>query len=244
MRTARELGNTAVLSAPLFAEIVEDLWQSGFAVVPSIVAREQMVELRAEAERLLADSDERGGARNALGKSTLFRELAASGPIAEGARQVLGADAIATKLTIFDKSPLANWKVPWHQDLTIRVRERFDVPGFGPWSIKDGEPHAQPPVSLLEQILAVRLHLDDTPADNGALRVIPGSHRLGRLTAEEIAALRRERSEVSCPVGAGGAMLMSPLLVHASSVAPKPSRRRVAHYEFCATSLPGPLSWS
>lgn len=232
------------LSGPLPTELVEEFQENGFALVPSLVASELISELRAEAARLLADSDERGGARNALAKSELLRGLAASGPIAEVARQVLGADAIATKLTIFDKSPLANWKVPWHQDLTIRVRERFDVTGYSPWSIKDGEPHVQPPVSLLERILAVRLHLDDTPADNGALRVIPGSHRLGRLTAEEIAALRRERSEVSCPVGAGGAMLMSPLLLHASSVAPKPSRRRVAHYEFCATSLPGPLAWS
>ncbi|MBP7586874.1 MAG: phytanoyl-CoA dioxygenase family protein [Thermoanaerobaculia bacterium] len=244
MSASRVQGASTAQCAPLPAGLVEEFQENGFALVPGVVTRELIVGLRAEAERLLIESDERGGARNALANSTLFRGLAASGPIAEVARQVLGADAIATKLTIFDKSPLANWKVPWHQDLTIRVRERFDVPGFGPWSIKDGEPHVQPPVSLLERILAVRLHLDDTPADNGALRVIPGSHRLGRVTAEEIAALRRERSEVLCPVGAGGAMLMSPLLLHASSVAAKPSRRRVAHYECCATSLPGPLAWS
>jgi len=235
----------AVAGSPEGAyRFIEDILQNGFALIPGLLARELIVELRAEADQLLTDSDERGGVRNALAKSQLFRELAASGPIGQVARQVLGSEAVPTKLTIFDKSPVANWKVPWHQDLTIRVRERFGVPGFGPWSIKDGEPHVQPPVSLLERILAVRLHLDDTPADNCALRIIPGSHRFGRLTAEEIAALRRERSEVVCPVGAGGAMLMSPLLLHASSVAAKASRRRVAHYEFCATPLPSPLSWS
>lgn len=32
---------------------------------------------------------------------------------------------------VFDKTPAANWKVPWHQDLTICVERRIDVNGFG-----------------------------------------------------------------------------------------------------------------
>jgi hypothetical protein len=60
----------------------------------------------------------------------------------------------------FDKTPDSNWNVAWHQNLTIAVRERRDAAGFGPWSVKAGVPHVQPPVELLEHLVAVRLHLD------------------------------------------------------------------------------------
>jgi ectoine hydroxylase-related dioxygenase (phytanoyl-CoA dioxygenase family) len=76
----------------------------------------------------------------------------------------------------FDKSSGSNWLVPWHQDLTIAVASKCEAPGFGPWSVKDGIPHVQPPDELLKQMIALRLHLDDCDASNGALRVIPGSH--------------------------------------------------------------------
>jgi ectoine hydroxylase-related dioxygenase (phytanoyl-CoA dioxygenase family) len=96
----------------------------------------------------------------------------------------------------------------------------------------------------LEQVIALRLHLDDTPAENGALRVLPGTHKLGRLSNRKIALLRRETQEVVCAVPAGGAMLMSPLLLHASSASDAPSRRRVLHVEFSAALLPGGLKWA
>lgn len=93
---------------------------------------------------------------------------------------------VAVRGIYFDKSPAANWLVPWHQDLTLALRERREVSGFGPWSVKDGIPHVQPPVALLEKMITLRLHLDDTDETNGALRVVPGSHVHGRLTAAEI----------------------------------------------------------
>ncbi len=219
-------------------------YQSGYAVLEGLVPPETLEPLRAEADRLLEDSELRGGARNALGKSPLFRELAESGALAGLAREILGPAARPIRLTLFDKKPGAIWSVPWHQDVTLSVRERLNVAGFGPWSVKDGVLHVQAPASLLEQVLAVRLHLDAASADNGALRVLPGSHRLGRLAHDEIAALRRELPETVCPVPAGGAMLMSPLLLHASSGSEAPSRRRILHFEYCSASLPGGLVWA
>src|SRR5205809_630917 len=94
---------------------------------------------------------------------------------------------------------------------------KADAPGFGPWSVKDGVPHVQPPVHLLEQMLTTRLHLDDCDETNGALRVLPGSHRLGRLSGERIRQLRGRHPDHVCHLSAGDALLMRPLLLHASS---------------------------
>lgn len=216
---------------------------SGFLLLSALISSDELLQLHAEVDRLLEESESRGGVRNVLGKSPFLHDLATSGPPARAAETFLGPGARPVKLTIFDKTPQANWKVPWHQDLTISVQERKDVPGFGPWTIKDGVPHVQPPVAILEQVLALRLHLDDTPAENGALRVLPGTHKLGRLSDQAIASLRRETQEVVCEVPAGGAMLMSPLLLHASSASEAPSRRRVLHFELSAVRLPGGLEW-
>ena len=217
---------------------------SGFLLLPDLISRDELPRLRAEVDRLLGGSETRGGVRNVLSKSPYLHDLATSGPPSRAAETFLGSSTRPVKLTIFDKTPHANWKVPWHQDLTISVQEQKDVPGFGPWTIKDGVPHVQPPVAILEQVIALRLHLDDTPAENGALKVLPGTHKLGHLSDQKIASLRQETQEVVCALPAGGAMLMSPLLLHASSASEAPLRRRVLHFEFSAVRLPGGLEWA
>ncbi len=143
----------------------------------------------------------------------------------------------------FDKSPEANWLVPWHQDLTLALQARVEMPGFGPWSVKDGVPHVQPPVELLQQMLTIRLHLDDTDQTNGALRVLPGSHRLGRLSAAQIRDFRSGQAETLCVAAAGDALLMRPLILHASGRSTSLHHRRVLHIEYAAFTLPTELAW-
>ena len=143
----------------------------------------------------------------------------------------------------FNKSADANWLVAWHQDLAIAVRERVDVPGFGAWSVKEGVPHVQPPVEVLQRMLTVRVHLDDADGENGALQVMAGTHRLGRLSAEQIVAAREERGETLCAAAAGDALLIRPLLLHASGRSTSERPRRVLHLEYAGQELPGGLEW-
>jgi ectoine hydroxylase-related dioxygenase (phytanoyl-CoA dioxygenase family) len=157
--------------------------------------------------------------------------------------QFLPEPPIPVRAIYFDKSSDANWLVPWHQDLTLALRERLESPGFGPWSVKDGIPHVQPSVELLERMLTVRIHLDDADETNGALRVLPGSHRHGRLTPERIRTLRHEQSEVLCSARAGDVLLMRPLLLHASGRSTSERRRRVLHIEYAGFTLAHGLSW-
>lgn len=171
------------------------------------------------------------------------RQLANSDRVRSLVGPVLGPTALVVRSLFLDKTPNANWKVAWHQDLTIAVRERIDAPGFGPWSVKDGVPHVQPPVSILERMLTVRIHLDDCGEDNGPLQVLPGSHAAGRLDEKNIELWRTERSTLSCLADAGGAVLIRPLLLHASTSSSRPAHRRVIHLEFAAEALPCGLQW-
>ncbi|NML38563.1 phytanoyl-CoA dioxygenase family protein [Chitinophaga sp. G-6-1-13] len=155
---------------------------------------------------------------------------------------LFGEDYVPVKSIYFDKPGQSNWFVAWHQDLTISVRERLPVEGFGPWTVKQNQYAVQPPLSLLENIYTIRLHLDDTDAQNGALKVIPGTHLQGIVRPDTISL--QETPEVSCSVKSGGVMIMRPLLMHASSRSTSGSNRRVVHMEFSNRSLPGGLTWS
>ncbi len=157
---------------------------------------------------------------------------------------LLGPGCFAARGILFDKVPGANWKVPWHQDLSIAVRERIETPGFSAWSIKDGVVHVQPPASVLERMLTVRLHLDDCFVENGPVRVLPSSHMHGRLNSEQTAALRESTPEIICASPSGGALVMRPLILHASSQSSTPAHRRVIHIEYTASdTLPNGLEW-
>jgi ectoine hydroxylase-related dioxygenase (phytanoyl-CoA dioxygenase family) len=169
-------------------------------------------------------------------------ELARSSTVREIMESVLGSGCFAVRSIFFNKTRGSNWKVAWHQDLTIAVRERWDVEGFGPWTVKAGIAHVQPPPQVMQEILAIRLHLDESELDNGPLRVLPGSHLCGRLPAERIESWEK-LGAVTCAVPKGGALLMRPLLLHASSPCAKPKPRRVIHLEFAAAELPRGLAW-
>jgi hypothetical protein len=181
--------------------------------------------------------------RNLLNASPTIRELSGSAAIRNLVEPILGAEAFSVRGILFDKIADANWKVPWHQDVTIAVQERVETEGFGPWSIKADVLHVQPPAYVLENMLSVRLHLDPCRAENGALRVIPGSHRRGRIPEDQIPDVRDRSPEVICESGVGGALLMRPLLLHASSPSLLPNHRRVIHIDFAADALPNNLRW-
>jgi ectoine hydroxylase-related dioxygenase (phytanoyl-CoA dioxygenase family) len=159
------------------------------------------------------------------------------------AQQALNAEPFVVRSTLFDKTDTANWKVPWHQDVTIAVSERREAEGFGPWSTKEGIVHVQPTTEVLNLMVTVRVHLDPCPASNGALRVMPGSHKLGRIDQNEALSRVNEANAITCEARAGAALVMRPLLLHASSPSTQPAHRRVLHFDFATGDLPNGLQW-
>jgi hypothetical protein len=206
--------------------------QDGYGILPGIVSR-------AHVEIVLTDlasakvPRSRAGIRHLMGHPGVSR-IAHSSDVLGIAGEVLGKGAIPFRATLFDKSPTSNWLVMWHQDTALPLSERRETDGWGPWSVKDGVTYAHAPASALEQVLAVRIHLDDSNLSNGPLRVLPGTHRAGVLTDEEIHELSESVRCVDCPVPKGGLVLMRPLAVHASSKSASNVPRRVIHIEYAA----------
>jgi ectoine hydroxylase-related dioxygenase (phytanoyl-CoA dioxygenase family) len=228
---------------------IDAIHRDGFAIVadvvdPSII--DDLVEAFDRAgplDAMLRREEEVYGMRDLLRAIPAVRRLAGSPELVNLVDSVLGPGSFAVRGLLFDKTTAANWSVPWHQDLTIAVRSRMDAPGYGPWNVKAGIPHVRPPIEVLEKMLTVRLHLDDCQAGQGPLRVLAGSHREGKLGVEATRDWLERQAAVACLVGKGGVVLMRPLLLHASSAATEPSRRRVIHLEYANTRLPEGVDW-
>lgn len=156
--------------------------------------------------------------------------------------ELLGSDFCLIKSIYFDKPEKSNWFVAYHQDLMISVDKKLAIEGFGPWTIKPEQVAVQPPVDILNSMVTIRIHLDDTDENNGALKVIPGSHQQGVIPQETISSFLHK--EVICRVRKGGIMVMKPLLLHSSSRTTNNQRRRVIHLEFSNQVLPENLQWS
>ena len=218
---------------------VNDLDAAGYALSELALPHDQCEQL---ALQLPAVSGGRAGVRNLISHPTVVRLLHHK-KIGDYLWSVIGRDLIAVKATLFDKTPEANCRVQWHQDRMIAVKERIHVPGYGPWSTKSGSLHVEPPAEVLAQMLAIRIHLDVCGSENGPLRVIPGTHRRGKLEDAQVAALASEKSIVEVPVPEGAILLMRPLLVHSSSPARASAHRRVLHVEFAPRESISPLQW-
>jgi ectoine hydroxylase-related dioxygenase (phytanoyl-CoA dioxygenase family) len=148
------------------------------------------------------------------------------------ARRGLGLGAVPFRTTLFEKSGAANWYVVWHQDTALPLESHVDSAEWGPWSMKAGIRYAHAPGWALARILALRVHLDASTYENGPLRVVPGSHRAGLLSDEEVFRVAREQTAVDCLAGRGGVLAMRPLLIHSSPKATSDEPRRVLHIEY------------
>jgi len=208
----------------------EELERDGFAIVDgALVEREMIPALAAVSSPEVTRS--RAGIRHVL-RNPAIAALAQHPTLLGIVRNVMEPTARAFRAIFFDKSASSNWLVAWHQDISLPLRHRKEVPGWGPWSEKAGVTYAQAPASRLGRLLALRVHLDDSTQRNGPLRVLPRSHRFGVLAADEVQDLARQLTPFDCIVQRGGVLAMRPLLVHASSKSIDASSRRVLHVEY------------
>lgn len=157
-------------------------------------------------------------------------------------REIFGDRYFVVKSIYFDKPETSNWYVAYHQDLTISVDKKLELSGFGPWTTKQNQFAVQPPLDILENIYTIRIHLDDTDENNGALKMVPESHAKGIYRPETID--WTVETEEICKVEKGGVMLMKPLTLHGSNRTTNGKKRRVIHIEFSDKELPEVLKWA
>jgi ectoine hydroxylase-related dioxygenase (phytanoyl-CoA dioxygenase family) len=207
--------------------------ERGFAILPTVFSAESVDRAVADIERLCPHRS-RAGVRHALSLGPVA-EVARSPQLIELASAVLGQACFLFRATLFEKTIRANWLVVWHQETALPLRERRKLHGWGPWSIKEGITYAHAPAAALSQVLALRIHIDDSTCENGPLRVLPATHLLGVLSHDQIHELTTRIIPLDCVAAKGCVVAMHPLVVHASSKSRMEMPRTVLHIEYAAS---------
>ena len=226
----------------------KNIADNGFTTVSDIYSADEihaiahLIEQADQSNKTFRKSEDLFAIRQFLKEVPQAKELIFNNKLKTLISNLFGGDYFVVKAIYFDKPEKSNWFVAWHQDLTISVDKRIDLPGYSPWTTKLNQFAVQPPLDILQDNFTIRIHLDDTDEGNGALKVIPGSHLKGVWRTDDFN--HQAETAASCNVPAGAVMVMRPLLMHASNRTTTNKRRRVIHVEFSKVRLPEQLNWA
>ena len=229
-------------------DIKENILRDGFAIIDNVFTNEEIDSLlltisQADTSRAtFRKTNDLFAIRQFLKEVPASIDKVFNDNLNKIISDLFGDDYFVVKSIYFDKPENSNWFVSYHQDLTISVDTKLDLDGYGPWTTKQNQFAVQPPLEILQDNFTIRIHLDNTNEENGALKVIPASH-LKELYRPETIDWNVE-TETSCKVKRGGIMLMKPLLLHSSGRTTNNNKRRVLHIEFSRKSLPADLKWA
>lgn len=211
----------------------------GYQVLNGLYTPDQILNVRQLLEGL--DLRQAFGVRQILRRSPELAKVILTPQLKSLIRRIQPRVQVIRSI-YFNKPPQANWIVNWHQDLTINLRQKITYPGFKNWRVLKDRVVTQPPMDVLNNMFTLRVHLDDCNEQNGALRVIPGSHKAGIIDVRNGVDQGTAKEQI-CEVSEGGVLIMKPLLLHSSRRTENLANRRVIHMEFSDFQLPNDLDW-
>ncbi len=162
--------------------------KNGFEIIDNILTANELNPIKLELEQL-ALPILTAGVRNADKKFPSIDTLITSKKLLDKAKGYLKGKPSVVCVILFDK--------------TICVSEKKEINDWGPWSLKDGIHHVQPPLNTLNQMVTFRIHLDNSTLETGYLRVIPKSHSQGILSNSQIQEIASKQKAVDCVAEAG-----------------------------------------
>lgn len=238
-------GKLSVLNLQQYKQEIAD---NGFSVISNVFSDKEIERITDvinnidTSKETFRKSEDLFAIRQFLKEIPEVKDLVFNENIKNIIREIFGDQYFVVKSIYFDKPEKSNWYVAYHQDLTISVDKKMELPDFGPWTTKQNQFAVQPPLTILENIYTVRIHLDDTDEHNGALKVVPGSHAKEIYRPETID--WNLETENICTIKRGGVMIMKPLTLHGSNRTTNGKKRRVIHIEFSDQELPEEIQWS
>lgn len=221
-----------------FYQHKKELEEKGFSVVNTVFTKEELDSFI----DVIENSHKKYAIRQLVNlKPELLNLVFKNQQFVNLYQSVSNENYFLSKAIFFNKPSQSNWFVGYHQDMSISVKNKVEKDGYTNWTHKNGQLGVIPPKEVLENTITFRIHLDDTDATNGALKVIPKTHTKGFIRIDENFEKENLGEEYLCNVKKGGVMLMKPLLLHASAKSTSEFDRRVIHLEFSNKEIP--MNW-
>jgi len=203
-----------------------ELDRLGYTVLPSFMPTALLEELRSEIERLFSVEGEQAGAEfklepgarrlaNMADKGEVFRRCIVMPEILEWVASVLGREFKLSSLNARSANPHNGVSQPLHADMGAIPDER----GF--W------------------VCNTVWLLDDFTTENGALRVVPGTHRAKRLPQQALDDPAAAHPDERLLTGhAGDVFVMNAHMWHGGTANRTAHPRRAMHAFYCRRDKP------
>src|SRR5579875_2741479 len=152
----------------------ENLVNNGFTVIDQVFSLEEVqqiiraIEVADTTGPLFRKTSDLFAIRQVLKQMTQLVPFVFNENMRRLINKIGGENYFVVKSIYFDKPGNSNWFVAYHQDLTISVNQKVEIAGFRPWTFKQNQFAVQPPLNILQDIIIIRIHLDDTDENNGA----------------------------------------------------------------------------
>jgi phytanoyl-CoA hydroxylase len=205
----------------------------GFVILKKVFDEDTLLKMRSLTDRIIADGEngledpfspyymrhrtDQGALYDLFQRHPEFQEMARNKTILDEVSKIVGEDVFLYENSLVYKPKGKNNEVPWHQDFINRPTE---------------------PIKYIAWIA-----LDDVKIDNGAMKVIPGSHKNGFLpwvtipgethhTRLNLDGIKLE-DYVYAELEAGDVLVFNQLLLHSSDriVSDKPRRAYRISYQ-------------
>lgn len=211
------------------AERCQQLDEIGHVLLPGVMDAALLSRLRQRVEELFGQEGDAAGSEfkieqgarrlaNLVNKGDVFYDVILHSTVLALVEHVLQGSVKLSSLNARSANPHGDAPQPLHCDMSALPDEQ------GPW------------------VCNTVWMLDDFTIDNGALRVVPGSHRWGRLPQDVLADPRAEHAEQSVVTGAAGSVIVLNAHLWHGGLANRSSRPRTAvHAFYCRRDKPQQL---
>jgi ectoine hydroxylase-related dioxygenase (phytanoyl-CoA dioxygenase family) len=198
----------------------------GYLVLEGFMSADLLARLRRRVEELFAEEGESAGSEfkpepgcrrlaNLVDKGAVFREILLDPVVLACVRRVLGDDIKLSSLNARSVPPDGSGRQPLHADMSAVADER------GNW------------------VCNTVWMLDDFRPDNGALRLVPGSHRRRQLPGDVLSdPLANHPDEVLVTGQAGSVVVLNAHVWHGGSANHSAAPRTAVHAFFCRRDKP------
>jgi ectoine hydroxylase-related dioxygenase (phytanoyl-CoA dioxygenase family) len=205
---------------------IADLEQHGFTILENYMSAEFLDRMRARVDELFDAEGANAGSEfrreenarrlaNLVDKGEVFREAIVKPEILELVSSVLGPRFKLSSLNVRSADPHSNSLQPLHVDMGL---------------VRDEKGYA---------VCNTVWMLDDFTTENGALRVVPGSHRSGQRPQDQLSDPNSiHPDEIVVTGSAGTVVVMNAHLWHGGTANRTARERRALHGFYCRYDIP------
>lgn len=205
---------------------VEELETRGFVALPGFMQPSMLDALRQRTAELFASEGENAGSEfrsepnarrlaNLVAKGEVYEELVSNPDLLDGIRAVLGPRFKLSSLNARCANPFSHSRQPLHIDMGLLPDDRGNLVCNSVWM------------------------LDHFTPDNGALRVVPGSHRWGRKPQDVLPDPESVHPDEVLVTGeAGDVVIMNAHLWHGGTENRTARPRCALHAFYCRYDVP------